>query len=143
MHCNCGKLTFPCFYLPFGTTPTPEEYTTISESVIDFSNDIPTYASWDTRNLQSPFRHLLPGEKYLPPSDLLVHADQLAVDIKSKVASMYGFINSIVAVTIDEPGWVECAKNSSLLVIHTIFRSLQPSEPLKRNDHLSLRNLAG
>ena len=34
------KLAFLCLRLPFGTTPAPAEYTTISEAVIYLDNDL-------------------------------------------------------------------------------------------------------
>ena len=56
---------------------------------------------------------------------------------------MYGFIDDIITITIDNTYWVERAKNSALLVIYTIFRPLHSNKPLKRNDPFSLRKLAG
>ena len=49
---------------------------------------------------------------------------------------MDGLIDEIITITIDEPIWVERAKNTALLVTHTIFRLLKFSEPLKRDDPL-------
>ena len=72
-----------------------------------------------------PHRHLLPREDYLPDPDPLVKADQLAVNIEAKEASMDGFIHNKITITIDDPCWAERAKNAALLVIHTIFRPLQ------------------
>ena len=54
-------------------------------------------------NLQSPHRHLLPRQDYLPPSDPLVKADQLAVNIEAKEALTDGLIDEIITITIDEP----------------------------------------
>ena len=42
------ELAFLCLRLTFGTTPTPVEYTTVSEAAIDLGNDILQYQSWDT-----------------------------------------------------------------------------------------------
>ena len=56
---------------------------------------------------------------------------------------MDGFVNGITTTTIDDPWWVERAKNADLLVIHVIFRRLQSSEPLKQDDPLSLLKIAG
>ena len=56
---------------------------------------------------------------------------------------MDGFINDIITITIDVNHWIDRAKSASLLVIHTLFRPLESSEPLKRDDPLSLRKLAG
>ena len=72
-----------------------------------------------------PHRNLLPREDYLPDSDPLVKVDQLAVHIEAKEASMDGFIHDTITINIDDPYWVERAKNAALLVIHTIFRPLQ------------------
>ena len=43
----------------------------------------------------------------------------------------------------DDEHWIDCAKSASLLVIHTLFQPLHPSEPLKRDNPLPLRELAG
>ena len=79
-----GKIAFLYLRLPFGTTPAPEKYTTISEAAIDLGNDIIADTSWDATNLQSPHQHLLPREDYLPSSYPLVKADQLTVNIEAK-----------------------------------------------------------
>ena len=83
-----GKLAFLCLRLPFGTTPAPEEYTTIGEEEIDLGNDLLAYTSWDSTDLQSPHRHLLTRKDYLPVSDPLAKADELAVNIEARETSI-------------------------------------------------------
>ena len=56
---------------------------------------------------------------------------------------MDGLIDDIITITIDNPHWVERAKNAYLFIIHTIFRPRNYDKPLKRDDPLSLCNLAG
>ena len=51
---------------------------------------------------------------------------------------MYGFIDCIITIIIDDPSWVERTKNTALLIIHTIFRPLHSSETLKWDDPISL-----
>ena len=138
-----GKIAFLYLRLPFGTTPTPSEYTTISEAEIDLGDDLLADMSWDAKNLQLPHRHLLPREYYLPSSDLLVKAEQLTVDIKAKEASMYGLIDDVITIKIDNTHLVERAKNAALLIIHTIFRPRKSNKLLKRYDPLSLCKLVG
>ena len=53
------------------------------------------------------------------------------------------FINDFITITIDEKHWIYLAKSAALLVIRTLLQPLQPSEPLKRDNPLSLRKLAG
>ena len=56
--------------------------------------------------------------------------DTVEVDIKEKSLSMYGFINYIINLIVDDPTWVERAKNPALLLIHTILHPLHASDPL-------------
>ena len=108
-----GKLSFLCLRLPFGTVPTPAEYTTTNEAPIELDNDLLVNRSWGATNLQFPHKHLLPREDYLPASEPLVKADQMAVKIKAKEASMDGFVDDITNITINDPCWVECTNNAA------------------------------
>ena len=54
-------------------------------------------------------------------------ADPLAVDITATEASMDGFIDDIITITVDDKHWIDFEKSAALLVIHTLFRPLQPS----------------
>ena len=56
---------------------------------------------------------------------------------------MDGFINYIINITVNDKHWIYHAKSAALLVILILFQSLQPSETLKRDDPLFLRDLAG
>ena len=60
------KLDFLYLCLPFGTTPAPAEYTTISEAEISLGNDLLVDTSCGVTNLQSPHQQLLPMGDYLP-----------------------------------------------------------------------------
>ena len=120
------ELAFLCLRLPFVTTPASAEYTTISEVAIDLGNDILQYQYWDTDDLNSPHRYLLPPEEKQQSASHLEKADPLAVEIISTEASMYGFIDDIITITVDENHWIDRAKSAALLVIHTLFQPLQP-----------------
>ena len=56
---------------------------------------------------------------------------------------MDGFIDNSITITVDDEHWIYCTKSAALLVIHTLFRPVQPSKPLKRDYPLSLRILVG
>ena len=51
------------------------------------------------------------------------------MNIKENEASMNGFVDEIIGIVIDDPFWVERAKNVALLVIHAIFRPLYSDDP--------------
>ena len=127
------NLLLLCLCLTFRMTPVPADYTTVIESSIDLENDICRDKSWDATEIHSPHRQLPDEEEYHPVQDPLFQADQPTVGIKAKKTSMDVLIDDIVTITIDDPNWVECAKNVALWVIHTIFRLLQSSEPPKQN----------
>ena len=65
------------------------------------------------------------------------------MEIIATEASMDGFIDDIIAITVDDDHWIDRAKSAALLVIHTLFQPLERSEPLKQDNPLSLRKLAG
>ena len=54
------ELAFLCLMLRFGITTAQAEYTTISEAAIDLGNYLLQYQSWDTNDLNSQHRSLLP-----------------------------------------------------------------------------------
>ena len=137
------KISFLCLRLPFGTTSAPAEYMNVSEASIDLGNGLLWDESWDTDDLNSPHLSLLPHENKHQSAIHLATADPLAVDITATEASMDGFIGNIISITFDGEHWIDRAKIAALLVIHTLFRPLQPSEPLKQDDLISLRKLVG
>ena len=129
--------------LPFDTIPAPTKYATISEAAIDLGKDLLQDQSWYTDDLNLPHQYLLPPEEKQQPAIHLEKSDPLAAEITATEASMDGFIDDIITITVHDDHWIDRAKSAALLVIHTLFRPLQPSEPLKRDDPLSLRKLAG
>ena len=96
------QLAFLCLRLPFGTTPAPAEFTTISEAAIDLGNDLLQDRSWDTDDLNLPHRYLLLPEEKQQSAGHLEKADPLAVEIIYTEVSMDGFINDIITTTVDD-----------------------------------------
>ena len=113
------------------------------KAAIDLGNDLLSTDSWGTTYANSPHRNLLPEDNKRHSEDHIAESYPLAVNIKAKEASMDGFIDNIINITVDYKYWIERAKIAALLVIHTLFRPMQESEPLKHNDPLSLGNITG
>ena len=116
---------------------------TVSEAEIDLGNDLLRDESWYTDDLNLPHQSLLPQEEKHQSTSNLATLYPLEVDITSIEASMDGFINDIITITDDDKHWIDRAKSAALLVIHTLFQPLQPSEPLKQDYRISLWKLAG
>ena len=53
-----NDLDFLCLSLPFGTTPAPAEYTTVSEAAIRLGNNLLRDESWDTDDINLPHQSL-------------------------------------------------------------------------------------
>ena len=118
------ELAFLYLRLPFGTTPTPAEYTTDSELEIYLGNDLLRYESWYIDDLNSPHRYLLPQEDKQKSASHLATADPLGVDITATEAPMYGFIYKIVTITFYDEHWIDRSKSAALLFIHTLLQPL-------------------
>ena len=125
------ELAFICLRLPFGTKHAPEEYTTVIEAAIDLGRNLLWDESWDTDDLNSPHQSLLPQEDTHNPESHIETAYPLSVDTTATEASIYGFIDDIITITVYDEHWIDFTKSAALLVIHTLFRPLQPSETLK------------
>ena len=121
------KLAFICLGPPFGTTPAPEEYKTVSEEAIDLGNDLLQDEPWDTYDLNFPRRSLISQEEKHQSAIHITTVDPLAVDITAIEASMDGFIDNIITITVDDEHWIDRARIAALLVIYTLFRPLHPS----------------
>ena len=115
------ELAFLCLRLPFGTTHASAEYTTISEAEIDVGKDLLQDQSWDTDDLNSHLISLLPPEEKQQSGSQLENSDPLAVEIIATEASVDGFINDIITITVDDDHWIDRAKSADLLVIYTLF----------------------
>ena len=100
------ELDFLCLRLPFGTTPTPAEYTTVSEAEIDLGNDLLRDESWDKDDLKSPQKSLIPQENKQTPTSHLVKAEVLALYITDTQASMDGLIDNIITTPINDKHWI-------------------------------------
>ena len=70
-------LAFLCMRLPFGTTPAPEKYMTVSEAAIYLGNDLLQDQSCDTDDLNSPHQSLLTQEEKQQSTSHLTTADPL------------------------------------------------------------------
>ena len=56
------NISLLCLRLPFGTTPAPANYTTVSEAEIEPLNDLLRRSFWDATEIQSMNRQLLEEE---------------------------------------------------------------------------------
>ena len=60
-----GSLAYILFRLPFGSSPAPSKFCTISEFIIDLAQQLVQDISWNPSTLQTPDQHLIPETQKL------------------------------------------------------------------------------
>ena len=86
MHCNSKQAIFLCLRLPFGNTPEPAEYTTVSEAAIDIGNDLLWDESWDTYDLNLQHQSLLSQEEKQKSANHITTTDSMSVETFEYIA---------------------------------------------------------
>jgi len=137
------KIAYIPLRLPFGVSPGPSLYSTISEAIYDVVNDLLNERKWDREKLNSPQVSLL--EKPEPP-DLSIDPEpvrKLSVYIPDRQSFADGYIDDCLSVALDIGDEVQRSQEAPPLVVHSIFRPLDTSDPLPRDDNISLKKLKG
>jgi len=132
----------PSFRLTFGGSPCPNHFCLFSELCADIANDLLHSPNWNPLTLSSPHAiKIVPpllqdlSLDFTParPLDICLEADDNGkVDI---------FIDDGMVIVPDLHNNRNRAVQSLLLAIHTLCRPLDPNEPIKRDDCLSLGKL--
>jgi len=136
------NMALPSLRLTFGGSPCPTEFCPFSELCADLANDLIHCKDWDPKVLASPNASKISepiflddSEDFTPAKDLdiaLVPDDSGKIDI---------FIDDGLVITPDLGNNRHRAIQALLLSIHTLCRPLDKSEPIFREDCLSLGKL--
>ena len=136
----CGYALFlRC--LPFGGSHCPNLWCVVSEFVTNLTNDLLTYADWDENILFSP--HV---RKLSPPtllSDSIPFHNAKPADAKvhvSREGRADVFIDDIVTAGYNSARWKRLC-GAALLAIYIFGRPVDSTEPVPRDDLLSLNKL--
>ena len=65
----------------------------------------------------------------------------LFVDTLFHYTIAYGYIDDMITVVLEVRGWIVEALNTAHLVIHSLFRQIDKSDPLSRDGSISRRKL--
>ena len=137
------RIAYILLRLPFGVANGPGDYSTISETIFDMTNDILRDDTWDHKTLHSPLQAELDKPKRENTNIPFGKARRLFVPVPYHPASADGYIDDIISVALAASDWVARAQNAALLAIHTVFRPRDPRDPLPREDTTSIRKLRG
>ena len=130
--------------LPFGVANGPNDFSLISEPIMDLTNDILRDGSWNHNEVHSPLQSQFkqPNIRY-PNTAPFGVARQLFVPVPFHWAVADGYIDDIITVALDCASWVTKAQNAAPLAVHTIFRPTDNTDPLPRADATSIPKLDG
>ena len=127
--------------LPFGVSPGPSVYSTISESIYDLVNDLLNDEDWDRLKLNSPYLKNLPKPEQSDESIPLEQVRELSVYVPDRKMAADGYIDDCLSLSIDEDDLVQKSQEALPLIIHSIFRPKDPEEPIERDDNISEKKL--
>jgi len=138
-----GKIAYIPLRLPFGVSPGPSLYSTISECVFDLTNDLLNEKSWDRSKLNSPYaQKLIQAESPNTTSEIKT-VRKLDVYIPNRLSFADGYIDDCLAVAVDVEDEIERSQQAPPLIIHSLFRPLDKEDPAPRNDNISDEKLKG
>ena len=132
--------------LPFGSSPAPDKFCTVSETVFDLGGDLLECEEWDPADLPSPYANSIPPPRRLDddiPFGVAEEAD-VALD-ESCLGGVDGYIDDGITVALDTPetkGLITRAREAVAMALYLIFRPVAKTlEAINRPDILSLRKM--
>ena len=132
--------------LPFGASPAPDKFCTVSETVFDLGGDLLACDEWDPATLPSPYADVLPEPERLDPSIPFGEAEEADVSLADDcIGGVDGYIDDGITVALDNPntiGLVRRAAQAVAMAMFLVFRPLaQTLEAIARPDILSIRKM--
>jgi hypothetical protein len=131
--------------LPFGSTPAPAEFSTVSETIFDLASDLLLCPYWNPDELPSPYDKNLPPPKRI--EDDIPFGQALEPDVHlppHQICGVEGYIDDGAIAVLDTQRTetiVKRARQALPMASHLCFRPLSPKEPIPRPDPQSLRKM--
>ena len=120
--------------LAFGGKPLPNEWGYISKTVTNLATDILHCDEWDPSEIHSPFQHMMPKPKPLPPHIPFAPAKILIVALPQEDHSKFDvYIDDTVAIGPDLPSIIPRLAACILLSFHLVFSPLSKFESIPCN----------
>jgi len=129
--------------LPFGVSPGPSIYSSISECIYDLVNDLLNDREWDRETLNSPYVDRLAPPEKSDHSTPITEVRELSVYLPDRPSFADGYIDDCLTVALEQDDEVKRSQEALPLIVHALFRPLDPNEPVKRNDNISDDKLKG
>jgi hypothetical protein len=135
-------LAFISLRLTFGGAPNPNFWSEVSESITDLSNALLQCKSWDPNKTKSNLQDKVPSLK--PNTDTRKFTPSLPTSVQIKVSDSGQtdcYIDDLTTTIVESDENCTRASAAALLAISIIGRPLNPKDPIKRLDLVSLSKL--
>jgi hypothetical protein len=128
--------------LTFGGKSCPNDWSVISESTTDLSNDILRCQDWDPREFHSPLQKHVPPTIRLPSSIPFAPGLPLVVEIPpDDQGKVDCYLDDLISVIPDLNDNELRGASAVPLAIHLIGRPISDSEPIPRDPLISIKKL--
>ncbi len=135
---------FAALRLTFGGAAGPSLWSLHSEVICDLANDLIQCPLWNHNELHAPIQHWIPPPIRIDSDEPFAEAQQLAVDIPVNDAGLCDvYLDDIPPVCLDEGDNAERCAAAVPLALHLVGRSLDPEEPIPRDDLVSVTKTLG
>ena len=137
-------LLFASLRYTFGGSAFPALWSCYSEILCDLSNDLIRCPAWDHTTLTAPIQHLLPAPLRFESPEPFAPAMEMAVDIPFNDEGLAEcYLDDIPPVCVDIGQNAERCAAALPLALHILGRPVTTSEPIPRDDLLSVKKTLG
>jgi hypothetical protein len=128
----------------FGGTPFPYLWSVHSEILGDLANDLIQCNAWDHKTLKSPLQELLPAPLRTDSDAPFAAAKPMAVTMPQNDRGIVDvYLDDLPPVCVDINDNAERCAAAVPLAIHIMGRPVEPSEPIPRDELLSIKKTLG
>ena len=123
--------------LPFGSSPAPSKFSTVSDAIADVAQDLAADKNWDPAKLKSSFDLDFPPSRE-PEHIAYAPADELHVTLPARDICTDNFIDDLFQGCLDINDNMARIKHAVPLVLDTLFRPKNPKDSCLRDDIINM-----
>ena len=129
--------------LPFGASPGPSKYSSVSEMIFELTMDILQDNEWDPKQLHSIYYKRLKQPEPLPPDTKFDKAVPLAVKFPTWEKYCDGYIDDAILIALDKGDNIIKCQNALPLAADVITRPVHKVEMAPRDESIQNTKLEG
>jgi hypothetical protein len=137
-----SKIAYIALRLTFGGKACPNEWSVISETTTDLANDLLRCPDWNPDEIHAPIQKHVPETVYLSADTPFAPGLPLVVNLPNDDQGKADcYLDDIISIIPDINKNLKRGAAAVPLAIHLIGRPMADSEPIPRDDLISLKKL--